>query len=162
MSLVDPSRYRSAAELCRKKARSFSDASEWVRFSQKWEKLAQAPRRWLRAHERHHGCFCPGSSLADLLIASTLAIAGIAMTALPWWVVTSTLAAAACFAIMLDFVNNAPHRRRFGTRQCCRAPSKFRTPWSNAMSACPRTAASCSASAFIWAAWSRRDGDLMG
>ena len=44
------------------------------------------------------------SSLADLLIASTLAIGGIAMTALPWWVVTSTLAAAAGFAILLDFV----------------------------------------------------------
>jgi hypothetical protein len=42
MTLADPAKYRRAAELCRKKARSFSDSSEWVRFSQEWEKLAQA------------------------------------------------------------------------------------------------------------------------
>jgi hypothetical protein len=36
----DPERYRSAAELCREKARSFSNSSEWVRFSQEWERLA--------------------------------------------------------------------------------------------------------------------------
>jgi H+-transporting ATPase len=44
------------------------------------------------------------SSIADLLIASTLAIAGIAMTALPAWTVVGTLAAAAVFAILLDLV----------------------------------------------------------
>ena len=42
MTLADPAKYRSAAELCRKKARSFSNSNEWVRFSQEWEKLAQA------------------------------------------------------------------------------------------------------------------------
>jgi H+-transporting ATPase len=44
------------------------------------------------------------SSVADLLIASTLAIAGIAMTPLPAWVVAGTLAAAVAFAILLDLV----------------------------------------------------------
>jgi H+-transporting ATPase len=44
------------------------------------------------------------SSVADLLIASTLAIGGIAMTPLPAWVVAGTLAAAVAFAILLDFV----------------------------------------------------------
>jgi H+-transporting ATPase len=44
------------------------------------------------------------SSVADLLIASTLAVAGIAMTPLPAWVVAGTLAAAVVFAILLDLV----------------------------------------------------------
>jgi H+-transporting ATPase len=44
------------------------------------------------------------SSVADLLIASTLAIGGIAMTPLPAWVVISALAAAVCFALVLDLV----------------------------------------------------------
>jgi len=44
------------------------------------------------------------SSIADLLIASTLAIGGIAMTPLPAWTVTGTVAAAVVFAIVLDFV----------------------------------------------------------
>ena len=44
------------------------------------------------------------SSVADLLIASTLAVAGIAMTPLPAWVVAGTLAAAVVFAIILDLV----------------------------------------------------------
>ena len=48
------------------------------------------------------------SSVADIAIASTLAVAGIAMTPLPAWAVASTMAAAAAFAIILDFV-----RRRF-------------------------------------------------
>ena len=38
----------------------------------------------------------------------------------------------------------------------CAARSKFRTPWSSVTPACPRIVASCSASAFIWATWSRR------
>jgi H+-transporting ATPase len=38
------------------------------------------------------------------LIASTLAIGGIAMTPLPAWVVAGTLAAAIAFAVLLDFV----------------------------------------------------------
>ncbi len=53
------------------------------------------------------------SSLADLLIASTLAIAGIAMTPLPAWIVAGTLAAAAVFAVMLDLVK-VPAFRRLG------------------------------------------------
>jgi H+-transporting ATPase len=42
------------------------------------------------------------SSVADLLIASTLAIAGIAMTALPVMTVIGVLAAAIAFALLLD------------------------------------------------------------
>jgi H+-transporting ATPase len=53
------------------------------------------------------------SSIADLLIASTLAIGGIAMTALPVWIVASTLVAAAGFAVILDFVK-VPTFRRLG------------------------------------------------
>ena len=53
------------------------------------------------------------SSLADLLIASTLAIAGIAMTPLPAWIVAGTFAAAAVFAVMLDLVK-VPAFRRLG------------------------------------------------
>jgi H+-transporting ATPase len=53
------------------------------------------------------------SSVADLLIASTLAIAGIAMTPLPAWSVSGTLAAAAIFAVILDFVK-VPAFRRLG------------------------------------------------
>ena len=51
------------------------------------------------------------SSVADLLIASTLAVRGIAMTPLPVWVVAGTLAAAAVFAIVLDFVKVPVFRR---------------------------------------------------
>ena len=53
------------------------------------------------------------SSVADLLIASTLAVKGIAMTPLPAWVVAGTLVAAAAFAIILDFVK-VPVFRRLG------------------------------------------------
>jgi H+-transporting ATPase len=44
------------------------------------------------------------SSSTDLLIASTLAIAGIAMTPLPAWTVAGTLAAATVFAVILDLL----------------------------------------------------------
>ena len=53
------------------------------------------------------------SSVVDLLIASTLAVAGIAMTPLPAWVVAGTLAAAVVFAILLDLVK-VPVFRRLG------------------------------------------------
>ncbi len=53
------------------------------------------------------------SSVVDILIASTLALEGIAMTPLPAWVVGGTLAAAAVFAFLLDFVK-APVFRRLG------------------------------------------------
>jgi H+-transporting ATPase len=53
------------------------------------------------------------SSVADIAIASTLAAAGIAMTPLPAWVLACTLAAAAAFAIILDFVK-VPVFRRLG------------------------------------------------
>jgi len=53
------------------------------------------------------------SSIADLLIASTLAIGGIAMTPLPVWIVAGTFAAAAVFAAVLDFVK-VPAFRRLG------------------------------------------------
>jgi H+-transporting ATPase len=42
------------------------------------------------------------SSVADILIASTLAIGGIFMTPLPVFVVAATLAAAAVFALVVD------------------------------------------------------------
>jgi H+-transporting ATPase len=45
-----------------------------------------------------------GSSLADLAIASILATCGIAMTPVPVLVVGATLAAAAVFAVVVDFV----------------------------------------------------------
>jgi H+-transporting ATPase len=44
------------------------------------------------------------SSVADLLIASTLAVVGIAMTPLPAWVVLGALAAAGVFAVLIDLV----------------------------------------------------------
>jgi len=51
------------------------------------------------------------SSIADLLIASTLAVRGIAMTPLPAWMVAGTLAAAAVFGILMDFVKVPVFRR---------------------------------------------------
>ena len=42
------------------------------------------------------------SSVADILIASTLAIGGIFMTSLPVCVVAGTLAAAVVFALVVD------------------------------------------------------------
>jgi len=44
------------------------------------------------------------SSAADVLIASILAVSGIAMTPLPASVIASTIAAAAAFAFVLDLV----------------------------------------------------------
>jgi H+-transporting ATPase len=44
------------------------------------------------------------SSVGDLLIASTLAVCGIAMTSLPIFVVAGTLVAAGIFAVVLDLV----------------------------------------------------------
>jgi H+-transporting ATPase len=53
------------------------------------------------------------SSIADILIASTLAVGGIAMTGLPALIVGGTLAAAIAFAVLLDFVK-VPVFRRLG------------------------------------------------
>jgi H+-transporting ATPase len=53
------------------------------------------------------------SSIADLLITSTLAIGGIAMTPLPPSTVAGTLAAAAVFAVVLDLLK-VPAFRRLG------------------------------------------------
>lgn len=53
------------------------------------------------------------SSVANLMIASTLTIGGIAMTPLPAWMVAGTLAAAATFAILLDLMK-VPVFRRLG------------------------------------------------
>jgi H+-transporting ATPase len=44
------------------------------------------------------------SSIIDILIASTLAIGGLAMQALPAWVVLGTLAASIAFALIWDLV----------------------------------------------------------
>jgi H+-transporting ATPase len=52
-----------------------------------------------------------GSSLHNLLIASTLAVGGFAMTPLPAWVVAGTLVAAVAFAVILDFVKVPVFRR---------------------------------------------------
>jgi H+-transporting ATPase len=54
-----------------------------------------------------------GSSVVDLLIASTLAIFGIAMAPVPVVVVAGTLVAAAAFAFVLDFAK-VPVFRRLG------------------------------------------------
>jgi len=51
------------------------------------------------------------SSLADLLIAATLAIEGIAMTSLPAWIVAGTFVAAVIFAVLLDLVKVPVIRR---------------------------------------------------
>jgi H+-transporting ATPase len=51
------------------------------------------------------------SSVADLLIASTLAVTGLAMAPLPVWTVAAVLAAAAAFAVILDFVKVPAFRR---------------------------------------------------
>lgn len=53
------------------------------------------------------------SSIADIAIASILAVAGIAMTPLPAWVIASIFAAAAVFGVILDFVK-LPVFRRLG------------------------------------------------
>ena len=53
------------------------------------------------------------SSAADLLIASTLAVGGFAMQPLPAWMVASTFAAAAVFALVLDLLK-VPLFRRLG------------------------------------------------
>ena len=53
------------------------------------------------------------SSVADILIASILAVGGIAMTPLPILVVGGTFAAAIAFAVILDFVK-VPVFRRLG------------------------------------------------
>jgi H+-transporting ATPase len=60
------------------------------------------PGRWLVA-----------SSVVDLLIASTLAICGIAMSPLPLFFVGGTLVAAAVFAFVVDFAK-APAFKRLG------------------------------------------------
>jgi len=56
------------------------------------------------------------SSVADIAIASTLAVGGIAMTPLPALLVAGTLAAAAAFAFVLDFVK-VPVFARLGISQ---------------------------------------------
>jgi H+-transporting ATPase len=51
------------------------------------------------------------SSVADLVIASTLAVGGIAMAPLPAWTVIFMLAAAIVFAVVMDFVKVPVFRR---------------------------------------------------
>jgi H+-transporting ATPase len=51
------------------------------------------------------------STIADIAIATTLSVGGFAMTPLPAWVVAATLAAAAGFAVVLDFVKTPVFRR---------------------------------------------------
>ena len=52
-----------------------------------------------------------GASAIDVLIASTLAVCGIAMTPLPLFVVGEILAAAAAFAFILDFAKEPVFKR---------------------------------------------------
>ena len=69
-----------------------------------------------------------GSSVVDLLIASTLATCGIAMAPLPIFVVGGTLVAAAVFAVILDFakvpllIAFGSHRERQSNALQSRAP----------------------------------------
>lgn len=69
--------------------------------------------------ERHHlwssrpSIWLLASSVADLLIAATLAIGGIGMAPLPIWFVACMLIAAAAFAIILDFIK-VPAFRHLG------------------------------------------------
>jgi H+-transporting ATPase len=69
--------------------------------------------------ERHHlwssrpSYWLVASSIADILIASTLALGGFAMTPLPPWMIGATLAAAAVLVVMLDLVK-VPVFRRLG------------------------------------------------
>ena len=58
------------------------------------------PSRWVLA-----------SSICDILIASSLAIGGVAMAALSPWVVAATLGAAMVFALLLDLVKVPLFRR---------------------------------------------------
>jgi len=51
------------------------------------------------------------SSAADVLIASTLSVAGIAMKPVPVRIVAGTLVAAIAFAVLFDFVKVAAFRR---------------------------------------------------
>jgi len=53
------------------------------------------------------------SSVADLLIASTLAVTGLAMAPLPAWALAAVLVGAAAFAAIFDFVK-VPVFRRLG------------------------------------------------
>jgi H+-transporting ATPase len=53
------------------------------------------------------------SRRADILIATTLSVAGIAMTPLPLPAVLGTLTAAAAFAVIFDFAK-VPAFRRLG------------------------------------------------
>jgi H+-transporting ATPase len=61
------------------------------------------------------------SSTADIAIASTLAVGGIAMTPLPPLLVAGTLGAAAAFAFVLDFVK-VPLFARLGITQSRHSP----------------------------------------
>ena len=69
---------------------------------------SQAAIYAIRQHRRLWSCrpslWLAVSSLADIAIASILAIGGIAMTPLPALVIAGTLAAAAAFALVLDMV----------------------------------------------------------
>jgi H+-transporting ATPase len=77
----------------------------------------QATTYMNREHRRMGSCrpsrWLVGSSVIDLLIASSLAIFGIAMTAVPVVFVAVTLVAAAAFAFVLDFAK-VPVFRRLG------------------------------------------------
>jgi H+-transporting ATPase len=70
-----------------------------------------------REHQRMGSCrpgrWLVASSVVDLLIASTLAICGIAMAPLPAVFVGGTLAAAAVFAFVVDFAK-VPAFKRLG------------------------------------------------
>jgi H+-transporting ATPase len=51
------------------------------------------------------------SSGVDILIATTLSVMGIAMSALPIVIVMGSLAGAAAFAVLIDFVKVPAFRR---------------------------------------------------
>ena len=64
------------------------------------------------------------SSVADIAIASTLAVGGIAMMPLPVLLVAGTLAAAAAFAFVLDFVKVPVFARRGSPESAIRFKSR--------------------------------------
>ncbi len=67
------------------------------------------------------------SSVTDIGIASTLAIGGIVMTSLPVLLVAGTLAAAAAFAFVLDFVKVPVFARLGITQSQCYRPLTHKT-----------------------------------
>jgi len=70
-----------------------------------------ANRERQRLWSSRPSCWLAGSSVVDILIASTLAISGILMTPLPFFVVAGTLAATVGFAFVVDAAKGPVFKR---------------------------------------------------